>query len=140
MTNFLQQQLLYFFTIASSQLLNLNIFSLFRFFYLSIDFSLLTNLFLSFWLFLVLFWMLWMLVTAFKLCHVPQVSRITTWGTPFMERKNFSVPKEWFRFWSHESLIIFDKKIAKKLKAVRPKSWWEREKKEKQRQLKSVMR
>ena len=77
--------------------------------------------------------MLWILVTMFKACHVPNASRITTSGTIFTE-KFFSVSKEWVRSWSNASLIIYDKTLAKKLKAVRPKSCREREKeKEKER-------
>ena len=128
-------------------------FFFFRFFYLSTWFlsiltiessdihwlTGLTKFFPSFWLFLVLFWMLWMLVTVFKPCHMPHASQITTWGTLFTERL-FSVSKEWVRSWSHTSLIIYDKTFAKKLKAVCPKSCWEGEKeKEKERQLQSVM-
>ena len=51
-------------------------------------------------LFLVLFWMLWTLVTVHKLCHVPYASRIKTCGTIFTER-HFSASKEWDRSWSH---------------------------------------
>ena len=102
MTNVLQQQLLCFFTWSMNQLLNLNIFPFFIIFTYELDFSVLrstvwpANLFLSFWLFLVLFWMLWMLVTVFNLCQVPHASGITTWGTLFTERL-FSVSKEWVR-------------------------------------------
>ena len=46
----------------------------------------LTNWFPSFWLFLVLFWMLRMLVIVFKSCHAPHASRIRTWRTLFTER------------------------------------------------------
>ena len=100
----------------------------------------LTNLLPSFWLFLLLFWILWMLVTVFKPCHVPHVSQITTTGTLFTE-KLFSVSKESARSWSHAFFIIYNKTFAKKLKAVRAKSCGEREKgKEKERQLQSVMR
>ena len=151
MTNVFQQQLLHFSKWSSNQLLNLIIFSfLFLQTFLFINSSslcfnpwifchLLANLFPSFWLFLVLFWMLWMLVTVFKPCHVLHASRITTSETLFMEK--FSVSKESVRSWSHASLIIYHKTFAKKLKAVRPKSCREREKeKEKERQLQSVMR
>ena len=119
--------ILYFFTWNSNQLLSLNIFFFFffRLFYLSTRFiSVLT--FTSFaihWLtcfrvssglFLVLFWMLWMLVTVHKLCHVPHASRITTCGTIFTER-HFSVSKEWVRSWSHAFLITSHKTLIKKL-------------------------
>ena len=80
-----------------------SLFFFFRLFYLSTQFlsalaiessaihwlNGLSNLFLSFWLFLVVFWMLWMLVTV----HVPHASQITTWGTIFTERL-FGVFKE----------------------------------------------
>ena len=151
MTKVLQQQLSYRFARSSNQLPNLNIFSFLfpQTFLLINSISLcfdpwifchpLANLFPSFWLFLVLFWMLWMLVTVFKPCHVLHASRIMTSETLFMEK--FSVSKESVRSWSHASLIIYHKTFAKKLKAVRPKSCREREKeKEKERQLQSVMR
>ena len=102
MTNVLQQKLLCFFTWSMSQLLNLNIFPFFSIFTYELDFSILrstvwpANLLRSFWLFLVLFWMLWILVTVFNPCHVPHASRITTWGTLFTEIL-FSVSKEWVR-------------------------------------------
>ena len=57
----------------------------------------LTNLSPSSWLILVLFWMLWILVTVHKRCHVPHVLRIKTWGTTFLERF-FNVSQEWLRF------------------------------------------
>ena len=167
MTNVLQQQLLCFFTWSSNQLLKLNIFSFFRIFTYELDFSVLpstgwlANLFLSFWLFLVLFWMLWMLATVLNPCHVPHTLRITTWRTLFTERL-FIVSKEWVRSWLHASLIIYHKTFTKKVKAVRPKSCRGGEKeqkkkkgnckalcikaqttqkeKEKERQLDSVMR
>ena len=84
----------------------------------------------SFWLFLVLFWMLWMLVTVFKACHVRHASRITSSGILFMERP-FHVSKEWVRSWSHASLIIFNKTFAETFKAVRPKFCREGERKRK---------
>ena len=101
MTNVLQKQFWYCFTWNSNQIPNLNIFS-----FLFIQTVLLINsislcfsnwifcqhslnnwpnLFPSFWLFLVLFWMLWTLVTAHKSCHVPHTSQITTWGTIFRD-------------------------------------------------------
>ena len=116
MTNVLQQQFLYCFTWSSNQVLNLNIFSfLFRQTFLLTDLSYqfisvltlkssaihwLTCFWVSSGLFLVLFWMLWMLVTMHKLCYVLHASRTTTCGTIFMERL-FSVSKEWVRTWSH---------------------------------------
>ena len=123
----LQQQLLYFFTWSSDQLLNLNIFSFLflQTFLLINSISLyfdpwifshpLANLFPSFWLFLVLFWILWMLVTVFKLCHVSHTLRITTSGTLFTG-KLVSVSKQWVRSWSHASLIIIIKRLLKSLR------------------------
>ena len=148
MTNALQQQLSYFFTWSSNQLIWTSS--------LSSDFLLINSIslcfdswifyhpltswltFSSFWLFLVLFWMLWMLVTMFKACLVAHASRITTWGTLFTEIL-FSLSKEWIRSWPHTSLITYDKTFAKKLKAIRPKPCREGGK-EKERQLQSVMR
>ena len=49
-----------------------------------------------------------------NLCHVPHVSRITTWGTTFMER-HFSVSREWVRPWSNAFLITYQKTFTKKL-------------------------
>ena len=150
MTNVLQQQISYCSTWSSNWLLNLNIFSfLFPQAFLLINsislcfnpwiFShLQANLFPSFWLFLVLFWVLWMLVTVYKPCHVPHASRITTSRKLFGERL-FSVSKESVRSWSHAFLIIYHKTFTKKLKTVQPKSCWEGEK-EKERQLQSVLR
>ena len=116
----LQQQLLYCFTWSSNQLLNLNVLSLlFLQTFLVIN-SIplcfdppifchpLANLFLSFWLFCVLFWMLWMLVTVYKQYHVQHASQITTWATIFMERL-FNVSKAWVRYWSHVFLITYYK-------------------------------
>ena len=116
----LQQQLLYCFTWSSNQLLNLNVLSLlFLQTFLVIN-SIplcfdppifcypLANLFLSFWLFCVLFWMLWMLVTVHKQYHVQHASQITTWATIFMERL-FNVSKAWVRYWSHVFLITYYK-------------------------------
>ena len=154
MTNVLQQQLLYFFTWKSNQLLNLNIFSfLFLQTFLLINsiyrfisvFTLkssaihwLTCFRVSSRLFPVLFWMLWMLVTVHKLCHVPHTSRITTCGTIFMER-HFSVSKEWVRSWSHAFIKRFHrlsqlimKRWLKSLLAVRPEKVTRRKKRKKE--------
>ena len=87
----------------------------------------LTNLFPSFWLSLVLFWILWMLVTVHKQCHVPQVSRVTIWRTIFKERL-FSLSKKWVRSWSQAFLIAYHKMLAKKLLAVRPEKVTRRKK------------
>ena len=65
-------------------------------------------------LFPVPFWKTWILVTVYKLCHVPHASRITTCGTIFTER-HFSVSKEWVRSWSHDFLITYHKTLTKKL-------------------------
>ena len=81
--------------------------------------------------FFVLFWILWMLVTVHKPCHVPHASRITTWAIIFMERL-FCVSKEWVRLWSYVFLITCYKMFAKKLLAVRQKRG-KRRKKRKQR-------
>ena len=134
MTNVLQQHFLYCFTWSSNQLLNLNIFSfLFLQTFLLINsislfwplnYLLFTdypanwpNLFPNFWLLRVLLWMLWMLITVHKPCHVPHASRITTSGTIFTERR-FSVSKEWVRPWSHAFLITYDKTFTKKILAI----------------------
>ena len=145
MTNVLH--ILYYFTWSSNQLLNLNIFSFLflQTFLLINSISLLlmiessasihwqtglTNLFPSFLLFLVLFWMLRMLVTVHKPCCVPHASRTTTSGTIFTERL-FSVSKEWVRSWSHAFLITYDKTLTKKLLAVRPEKVTRRKKRSK---------
>ena len=90
----------------------------------------LTNLISSFWLFLVLFWMLWILVTVDKPCHVPHTPRKTTWRKIFTERL-YSVSKRWVRSWSHAFLIAYHKKLPKKLLAVRPEKVTRRKKKKK---------
>ena len=90
----------------------------------------------SFRWFLVLFWMLWMLVTVFRLWHVPHESRITTSRILFTERF-LTVSKMWVRSCSHASLIIYIKTVSKKLNAVRPKSCHEGEK-EKETQFKAL--
>ena len=125
MTNVLQQQFLYCFTWSSSQLLNLDIFSFLFLYYLLTQFiSVLTlKSFAIYWLtcfrvsgelFLVLFWMLWMLVTVHKLYHVSHASRITTCGT-IITKRHFNVSKEWVRSWSHVFLITYHKILIKKL-------------------------
>ena len=124
MANVLQKQLLYLFTWSNNQLLNMNIFSfLFLQTFLLINSISLyfeprifchppANLFPSFWLLLVLFWIVWMLVTLFNSCHLSHASRITARGTLFTE-KRFSVSKKWVRSWSHASLITYKKMFAK---------------------------
>ena len=97
----------------------------------------LTNLFPSFWLFLTLFWTLWMLVTVHKPYHVPHASRITIWGTIFMEI-HFSVSKEWARSWSNAFLITYDKMFIKDLLAVRPVKVTRRKKRKKNRARKTI--
>ena len=94
-----------------------------------------------FWLFLVLFWMLWMLVTVHKMRNVPQASKITTTGTVFTEIF-FDVSKEWVSSWSHVLSITKVKTLAKKLLAVRPEKKKGKEKKKKKLkwQLQSFMR
>ena len=139
MKNVLQQQLSYLFTRSSNQVLNLNIFSFLspQTFLLINTISLcfdpwiichpLASLFLISWLFPVLFWLLWMLVTLYRTCHVPHASRITASVTLFTERL-FSVSKETVRSWSHAFLIIYHRTFAENLMAVRPKSCPEGEK------------
>ena len=83
-----------------------------------------------FWLFLVLFWMLWMLVTVHKMRNVPQASKITTTGTVFTEIF-FDVSKEWVSSWSHVLSITKVKTLAKKLLAVRPEKRKGRKKRKK---------
>ena len=90
----------------------------------------LTNLFLSFSLFLVLFWIIWMLVTVHKPCHVPHASQITNWRTIFKERL-FRVSKEWDRSWSRAFLIAYHKTFIKKFLAVRPEKVTRRKKNKK---------
>ena len=64
-------------------------------------------------LFLALFLMLWMLVTLYKLCHVPHVPQTTTFETIFTQ-KHFIVSKKWVRSWSHAFLITYHKTLTKK--------------------------
>ena len=94
------------------------------------------NLFLSLSLFLVLFWIIWMLVTVHKPCHVPHASQITNWRTIFKERL-FLVSKEWDRSWSRAFLIAYHKTFIKKFLAVRPEKVTRRKKTKKklERQL-----
>ena len=105
-----------------------SLFFFFRLFYLSIRFLStlmiqvsaiqwligLINLFPSLWLFLVPFWMVWKLVTVHKPSHVPHASRITTWGTIFMEIF-YNLSKECVRSWSYAFLITYEKTFIKKL-------------------------
>ena len=127
-----------------------SLFFFFRLFYLSTRFlSVLTiessasihwltglnNLLLSLWLFLVLFWMLWMLVTVHKPCHVPHASRITNWRTIFTERL-LSGSKEWVRSWSHAFLIADHKTSTKKAFDSPSRKSDEKEKHEKKKQKK----
>ena len=83
-------------------------------------------------LFLVLFGMVWMLVTVHKLCHVPHASRITACGTIFIER-HFSVSKEWVRSWSHSFLITYYKTLIKKLFGGTSRKSDEKEKKKRKK-------
>ena len=140
MTNVLQQQFLYCFIWCSNQLLNLNIFSFCsNVFTYQLDFFVLTiemichsltnwpvNLFINFWLFLVLFWMLWM----HKSCCVPHVSQVKNSGTMFTKRL-YSVSKEWVRSWSQAFLITYDKTLTKKLLAFHPEKVMRRKKRKK---------
>ena len=126
----------YCFTWRTNQLLLLNIFFSFSsgfythqldswfLFVLILESSViyqLANLFPNFWLFLVLLWMQWMLVTVNKTCHVPHASQITTWRKILTE-VFVGVSKEWVRSWSHASVMTNVKKLAKKLLSVRPKT------------------
>ena len=142
MTHVFQQQFLYCFTWSNNQFIFLNIFSflflqtflLISSISLCFDYwifcCLLANLFPIVWLFLVLFWMLWILVTVHKPCHVPPASRITTWGKMF--KKIFlGMSKEWLRSRSHSSLITNLKTLAKKILEVRPEHWTRRKKEKK---------
>ena len=79
-------------------------------------------------LFPVLFWMLWMLITVHKLCHVPDALQITNWETIFMER-HFCVSKEWVGSWSYAFLITYHKRWLKSFSAVRPGKLTRRKKK-----------
>ena len=95
LSHVLQEQFLYCLTWSRNQFLSLNISFLFLqtllvinsislYFDYWIFGYLLPNLFLRFWLFLVLCWLLWMLFTLRKLCPVPHASQIIS-GTVFME-------------------------------------------------------
>ena len=81
--------------------------------------------------FLVLFWMIWMLVTMHKLCEVPHASWITACGTIFTERHS-SVSKEWVRSSSQAFLIFYHKMLIKRFLAVHPGKVMIRKKREKQ--------
>ena len=87
--------------------------------------NLLANMF---WLILVLLWVLWMLATVHKPCHVPHASRITTCRTIFWEMF-FGVSKELFRSWSYVFLITNIEISAKETIAICPKKRKEKEKK-----------
>ena len=87
--------------------------------------NLLANMF---WLILVLLWVLWMLATVHKPCHVPHASRITTCRTIFWEIF-FGVSKELFRSWSYVFLITNIEISAKETLAICPKKRKEKEKK-----------
>ena len=119
----LQEQFLYCFTWSSNQFLILNSFS---FLFLQ-TFLLINSISLCFnpWIFCHLlvvcitcfrvlwrsvlavscaFWMLWILVTVHKPCHVLHASRITTPGTIFT-KICFGVSNKLVRSWSHVFLI-----------------------------------
>ena len=83
----------------------------------------------QFWQVLLLSWMLSVLVTVHKPCHVSRASRITTSGTIFTEIC-FGVSKEWFKSWSHV-LLIKVKTMAKNFLAVRPEKVTRRKKRKK---------
>ena len=136
MTRVLQQQFLYYFTRSSDQLLNLNVFSflfLQTFLLLTLKSSAInciTYFRVSRGLFFVLFWILWMLVTVKKLCHVPHALWITTSGTIFTER-HFSMSKDWVRPWSHALYITYHKTFTRKYFGSPSRKSDEKEKKKK---------
>ena len=70
------------------------------------------NLSPSFFLFLLLFWMLEMLITVNKPYHVPHSSWITTSALIFTETC-LGVSKEWVRFSSHAFLKTNEKTFSK---------------------------
>ena len=130
-----QQQILYCFIWSTNQFILLNIFFSFSSDFSAYQFdcslfwslnllscaSYLANLFPNFWLFLESFWLLWLLVTVNKPCHVPHALRVTTWGTIFTETP-FGVSKEWVISWSHVSVVTNLDTFPKKFLAVRPKT------------------
>ena len=67
-----------------------------------------------------------------KVCHVLHASRLTTYGTIFLEIF-FGVSKEWVKSWSHVFLISNLNIFPKKLLVVRPEKGTRREKKNKTR-------
>ena len=88
------------------------------------------------------FWMLRMLVTKNKPCHMPHASLITTWETIFTKIL-FGVSQEWVRSWSYASLVTDLRTFAKKLSAIRPKTLRrkrKRKRRKKERQLQSFSR
>ena len=129
MTHVLQQQFLYCFTWSISQLLLLKNFSFssdfstsqlhFFFFFWSLNFLSCTSKLTCFRI-SVLFWMLWMLVTVNKPCHVPHASQITTSGTIFTEIF-LGVSKEWISSLLHASKVSNLKTFGKKLLPARQK-------------------
>ena len=80
-----------------------------------------------FWKFHVLFWMLWILGTVQKSCHVPHAPQITTWETIFKEI-SFDVPQEWVRSRSHVFVITKVITLPRKLLEVRPEKVTRRKK------------
>ena len=101
--------------------------------YMSSTSRLATRAFLSLWLFLVLFRMLWMLLT----CHMPHASKIITCRKIFTELF-YCVSKEWVRYWSHASLVTNLKFFFKNFQQSVQKHWRERERRKKERQLQSA--
>ena len=63
-----------------------------------------------------------------KVCHVLHASRLTTYGTIFLEIF-FGVSKEWVKSWSHVFLISNLNIFPKKLLVVRPEKGTRRNKK-----------
>ena len=89
-------------------------------------------MFPSFWPFFLLFWMLQMLATVNKSCHVPHASLTTTSETIFT-KELYGVSKKWARSWSHDSLLTDLRTFAKKLLAVCPKTPRRNRKREKKK-------
>ena len=79
-----------------------------------------------------LYWVLRMLGTVNKPCHVPGRSRITTLGTIFTEIP-FDVSRKCVRSWSQTFFVNNIKTLAKTVSAVRPKTLRRRRKRREKR-------
>ena len=135
MTNVLQQQFLQWFAWSTKSTCPFEkLFFFLRLFDLSTRF--LPVLTLNQWLtcfgISCAFWVLWMLATMNKLCHVPHVLQITTSGTILTEFF-FGVSKEWARSRSHDSLITNLKTLLKNFLAVHAENWTRKKKEKKTR-------